>query len=155
MACGASLALSGCSTISGWGDQISEGLGELPLMYRPDVQQGNVIEQTQINRLEIGMSKNQARFVMGTPILIDVFHQDRWDYIFMMKRNREPMEQERVTLFFEDDRLIAVEGDRQPVPGGDTGTQQQSKVVSVPDYGERSSGLFDGILESVGLDPEE
>ena len=123
-------------------------------MYRPDVQQGNVIEQREINRLVIGMSKNQVRFTMGTPMLIDVFHQDRWDYFYTMKRNRKPFEQEQVILLFEDDRLIAIEGDRRQIVDGDIGTDQQAKVVSVPDFGTYNEGILSGILESVGLESE-
>ena len=154
LVCGASLALSGCSTVSGWSDAVSDSLGGLPLMYRPDVQQGNVIEQREINRLVIGMSKNQVRFTMGTPMLIDVFHQDRWDYFYTMKRNRQPFEQEQVILLFEDDRLIAIEGDRRQIVDGDIGTDQQAKVVSVPDFGTYNEGILSGILESVGLESE-
>ena len=124
-------------------------------MYRPDVQQGNVIDQKQINRLELGMSKNQARYTMGTPMLTHVFHQDRWDYIYMMRRPGEPVVQERVTLLFKDDRLIAVEGDYQPIPEGDIGTTQQSKVVSVPDYKDREGSFIGDALESIGLGSED
>lgn len=151
LACAASLASSGCSTVNSVGDSITRGLGSLPLMYRPDVQQGNVIDQKQVNRLEIGMSKNQARYTMGTPMLTHVFHQDRWDYIYMMRHPGEPVVQERVTLLFKDDRLVAVEGDYKPIPEGDIGTAQQSKVVSVPDYKDRESSLLDGALNSIGL----
>jgi outer membrane protein assembly factor BamE len=155
LACAAALALSGCSTLDDWGAGIAEGLGGLPLMYRPDIQQGNVLEQTHVNRLELGMSKNQVRYTMGTPMLTHVFHQDRWDYIYMMRRPGEPVEQKRVTLFFQDDRLILVEGDMQPVPGGDIGIAQQSKVVPVPDYRDRKQGVLDNVLESVGLGPDD
>ncbi len=87
--------------------------------YRMEIQQGNYVTQDMVSQLKAGMTRDQVRFVLGTPLINDVFHQDRWDYIFVRKRNREsPLEERRLTLFFgPDGRLDRLEGDVTPGPG--------------------------------------
>ena len=92
--CAASL-LTGCSTARDISDSISTGFSKLSVIYSPDIQQGNVVTQEEINKLEPGMSKAQVRYLLGTPLLVDVFHQDRWDYIYSMQEGRDPRSQER------------------------------------------------------------
>jgi outer membrane protein assembly factor BamE len=76
------------------------------LVHRIDVQQGNVISQDALNQLKPGMTRRQVQFVIGSPMVSDVFHQDRWDYIYLMQPGRGPVTTEHVTLFFEDDTLL-------------------------------------------------
>lgn len=98
----ASLILAGCSTVS------------LPGQYKIDIQQGNVISQEAVAKLKPGMTKSQVRFALGTPLLIDVFHQDRWDYIYSIQRGGKERQQRHLSLFFADDKLTRIEGDVQP-----------------------------------------
>lgn len=104
----ASLILAGCSSVS------------IPGAYKIDIQQGNVITQEMVEKLKHGMSKSQVRFALGTPLLIDVFHQDRWDYIYSIQRGGEERQQRRLALFFKDDQLIRIEGDVTPAQGEPT-----------------------------------
>ena len=83
----------------------------MPLVYRVDIQQGNVIDQAMINRLESGMSKAKVRFIMGTPLLVDPFHSDRWDYIYSLEPGDGERVQRRISIFFNNDKLTHLEGD--------------------------------------------
>lgn len=154
--CGASLLVTGCSTVKDVGNAIPEALNRLPLIHRPDVQQGNVVSQDAINKLKPGMSKSQVNYLLGTPMLVDVFHQDRWDYLYSMKPGNEEPTQERVALFFEDDRLVRIEGDYRPQP--DTASteakREEESVISVPDYTGDRKGIFSRALETVGIASE-
>lgn len=149
------LLLTGCSTVvdtaSSIGDVIPRTLQRTPLFYRIDVQQGNSLEQPDISRLEPGMSKNQVQFIMGTPLLVDVFHQNRWDYYYGMRRGNGEVEQSHIALYFEDDKLIRTEGDLWPMPLDESDTRKATEIYSVPDY-EEKKGIFTRMLETVGID---
>ena len=88
----------------------------LPAVYKIDVPQGNIVTQEMVNQLQLGMSKKQVNYAMGTPLVIDVFHPDRWDYIYSFQSGRNNREQHRVTLYFENDMLARIEGDYHPQP---------------------------------------
>jgi len=82
--------------------------------YRADVQQGNFISREMIAQLKEGMTPDQVRFILGTPLLNDVFHKDRWDYPFRMKKGNGEVTASRVTLIFADNRLARIEGGDLP-----------------------------------------
>lgn len=82
--------------------------------YRPDVQQGNFISQEMVEQLKPGMTPEQVRFVLGTPLLTDVFHGNRWDYPFRLKKGNGEVITSRVTVYFENNRLARVEGGELP-----------------------------------------
>ena len=143
------LSITGCVNTENLSDPITDKLAQTPLMYKPDIQQGNVISQEQINRLEPGMSKNQVRYLMGTPMLVDTFHQDRWDYVFTMKKGGGDVKRERVALFFKDDQLVKIEGNFRPQPNAEL--PEKDIVITVPDHEERKIGIMDRTLKAVGL----
>jgi outer membrane protein assembly factor BamE len=81
-------------------------------VYRMEVQQGNYLTQEMVSQLQPGMTRDQVRFVLGTPLLTDIFHDNRWDYVFRRQRaNSSEIEERRLSVFFENDRLVRVEGD--------------------------------------------
>lgn len=83
--------------------------------YRMEIQQGNFVSQEMVSQLKPGMSKDQVRFVMGTPLISDSFHADRWDYVFRrQKANSKELEQRNLAVFFEDGKLKRVDGDVTP-----------------------------------------
>lgn len=84
-------------------------------VYRMDVQQGNYLSAEQIDQLAIGMTKEQVRFVMGTPMLTDTFHADRWDYLYRFKPGSGEATREHLLLHFNGDRLERIEGGLKPV----------------------------------------
>ncbi|WP_241673244.1 outer membrane protein assembly factor BamE [Lacisediminimonas profundi] len=82
--------------------------------YRTDIQQGNFISGEMVAQLKPGMTPDQVRFVLGTPLLTDLFHGNRWDYIFDMKRGNGETTRSRLTLHFRDSRLERWEGGNLP-----------------------------------------
>ena len=88
--------------------------------YRIEIQQGNFVSQEMVSQLKLGMSKDQVRFVLGTPLITDSFHADRWDYVFRRQRaNSRELEQRKFAVFFEDGKLKRIEGDVTPAAGTD------------------------------------
>lgn len=83
--------------------------------YRPDIVQGNVISRDLMDSIRPGMSKEQVRVILGTPLLNDIFHVNRWDYIFMYRKGESrEMERRKVTLTFDGNKLAKVEADTLP-----------------------------------------
>ena len=82
--------------------------------YRPDIQQGNFVSQEMLDQLKVGQTRDQVRFILGSPLLNDVFHQDRWDYPFYLARGNGELTTSRVTVFFKDDRVERFEGGNLP-----------------------------------------
>ncbi len=79
--------------------------------HRIDVQQGNALDQENVARLKPGLNRSQVRFLLGTPLLVDPFRTDRWDYVYVYYKAGKLAEQKRITLFFEGDTLARIEGD--------------------------------------------
>lgn len=79
--------------------------------HRIDVQQGNALNPENVARLKPGLSRSQVRFLLGTPLLVDPFRTDRWDYVYVDYKAGKLAEQRRVTLFFEGDLLARIDGD--------------------------------------------
>jgi outer membrane protein assembly factor BamE len=82
--------------------------------YRPDVQQGNFVSQEMMAQLKTGMTPDQVRFVLGTPLLVDIFHVNRWDYVFRMQKGNGEVTTSRVAVFYKDGRVARVEGGDLP-----------------------------------------
>lgn len=85
-----------------------------PGVYKLDVQQGNIITQDAVDQLDPGMSKRQVRFLLGTPLLVDSFNDDRWDYFYSLKNHNGDYSQERLTLFFVSGKLDHMQGNFRP-----------------------------------------
>lgn len=90
------------------------GLSGCNLIYKQNVQQGNALEQEDLDELYIGMNRRQVLFVLGTPSVRDPFHQDRWDYVQTYSRRGGPLVQRTVTLRFENDALSEIIGAENP-----------------------------------------
>ena len=128
---------------------LATACSKVPLgVYRVDVQQGNVLNEDMLAQLAPGMEKRKVRFLLGTPMLIDTFNQDRWDYIYTYSQGGDTIEQRQITLFFEEDRLERIEGDVHQGAGRREVTRGETLVL-VPE--EKNTG---GILETLesGLD---
>ena len=150
----ASLLLGGCSSTSDWalGTNIARGLDALPFVYRPTIRQGNIITQEDVDKLQPGMTKRQVRFALGTPMLVDVFHQDRWDYVLVEQVGSRVLEERSTRLYFDDDRLVRIEGDLRPQPAGEGAEPPaQDLVVEVPDWDGDRDTLFGRSLRAIGL----
>lgn len=88
--------------------------------YRIDIQQGNFVSREMVAQLKEGMqrkegvTRDQVRFVLGTPLLTDIFHADRWDYLFRLQKGSGEVISSRVTVFFKNNRLVRIEGGLLP-----------------------------------------
>lgn len=82
--------------------------------YKVEVVQGNFVSREQVEALAPGMSRQQVRDILGTPLLTSVFHADRWEYVFTLKRKDVEIQTRRLTVFFEGDSLLRHEGDEMP-----------------------------------------
>jgi len=140
MAFGA-LGLQGCGSLA-------RGLENSGVAYRIPIQQGNVLDQERVNQLQPGMAKRQVRHLMGTPMLVDPFHQDRWDYVYTFRPTRGDTEERRVSLFFENDQRARIEGDLTPAAADPTAPPRQT-VVPVPDH--EGPSFLDKALGTIGL----
>jgi outer membrane protein assembly factor BamE len=103
-------SLGACSTM---GDSTRSALSAVT-PYKVEVQQGNFISKEQVDALKAGMTRQQAREILGTSLMMDVFHADRWDYVFTIRRQGLAPMQRRLTLFFNGEVLERFEGDPMP-----------------------------------------
>jgi outer membrane protein assembly factor BamE len=133
------LFLAGCST-----EKLKESL---PGVYRLDIHQGNIVSQQMVDQLRPGMTKRQVAFIMGTPLVVDPFHDDRWDYIYSNEPGGKQRMQKRITLVFDKDELIGLQGDFRPgnlpeiEPGKDV-TIDIPKIEREKSLWEKITGLF-------------
>ncbi len=77
--------------------------------YKPDVQQGNTFDKKQLSQLKVGMTSQQVTFIMGTALLKDTFHKNRWDYIYTYAKGRGKAERRLLTLYFKNNRLSKID----------------------------------------------
>lgn len=77
--------------------------------YKPDVQQGNTLDDKQLALLKVGMTRQQVVFLMGTALLQDPFHKDRWDYIYTFAKGHEKAHRRLLTLYFKGDTLAKID----------------------------------------------
>jgi outer membrane protein assembly factor BamE len=122
------------------------GSGQV-MPYRIDVQQGNAVNQEMVDKLKPGMSKAQARFIMGTPLITDAFHADRWDYVYRFQKGGRLVEERRVTLIFEGDTLKRLEGD--VVAAGNAKAASAPAAPEVAQAAEK--GFFGKMWEKIGF----
>lgn len=104
------VALSACGSV----DNASNHLVNMVRPYKIDIVQGNFVSSEQLAALKTGMSRGQVQNILGTPLLTDIFHADRWDYVFTFKRQGVEPQARKVTVFFKDDIMARVEADPLP-----------------------------------------
>ena len=107
------LALSACSYISP-SNVTTDRVVTFFSPYRLEVVQGNFLSKEQVDALKPGMTRNQVRDLLGTSLMVSIFHKDRWDYVFTYHRQGEASQSRRLTIFFKDERLDHFEGDPMP-----------------------------------------
>ncbi|MFZ5502241.1 MAG: outer membrane protein assembly factor BamE [Pseudomonadota bacterium] len=94
-----SVLLTACNSLS------------VPLLspYKMDIRQGNFVTAEMRDQLKLGMTSQQVRYVLGTPIIHDAFHGNRWDYVYRLKQRGALVEQQNLSLYFEGDKLVRIE----------------------------------------------
>jgi outer membrane protein assembly factor BamE len=114
-----SMLLSSCSYVSA------------PVLspYKMDIRQGNLVTPEMRDKLKLGMSSQQVRYVLGTPMISDAFHGNRWDYVYRLKQRGEVVETQRMTLYFNGDILVRI--DDAGMPAHDAPVVAVEPVVAV------------------------
>lgn len=98
-----SLLITGCGNNFGF-----------PGVYRIDVEQGNIVTTDMVDQLQPGMTRRQVRFILGTPLIEDTFSPDRWDYRYTKRNGNDTLTENRLTVYFEGDKLVNVVGQEVP-----------------------------------------
>ena len=107
--------------------------------YRVEIQQGNVISAEQIEKLTPGTSRNEVRFILGTPLIVDPFHAERWDYFYSLDPAKgEQVTKYRLSIWFENDLVTRTEVEGAGLPG-----------AIQPDLEEDSPGFFSSLWDAV------
>jgi outer membrane protein assembly factor BamE len=114
---------------------LAAGCRSVPMLpgltaHKIDIQQGNVVTKDMLEKLQPGMTRNQVRFVLGTPLLVDPFRNDRWDYVYVMNRKGERVEQRQLKVFFQDDKMLRYEGDT--VTDAQVAQEQSAQTQTTP-----------------------
>ncbi len=152
VATGLALLASGCANKEKSDEYRGSMLNNLPFVYQMTVQQGNIVTEEMVSQLEPGLTKTQVQFLLGTPLLADMFHIDRWDYIYTIRRGHQPMEAKRLTLWFQDDALVKIEGNPKPDMSRPQAIEEEREiVVKVPDW-QDNRGLINRTLNTIGLE---
>ena len=105
LAAGALAALAGCQSLSS-----DSGVVGFLTPYKMEIVQGNVITSEQVAMARPGLTRAQVRDVMGSPLLADPFHADRWDYVFTIRRQGAEPQLRRIVVLFKNDALVSVDG---------------------------------------------
>lgn len=98
-----SMLLASCSNMSDF------KMPTLLAPYKMDIRQGNAITPEMLAQLKFGMNRNQVHLILGTPLVQDPFHANRWDYYYSLSHEGEQVEQKRLTLYFEGDALVRID----------------------------------------------
>lgn len=134
LTCAGAVAVTGCSTAVD--DTQRTMMNSIFRPYVPDIVQGNFISSEQYAKLQVGMSREQVRQILGTPLLASYFHANRWDYVFEFKRLNEKISKERrVTVFFEGDKVTKFNGDALPT--------EVELVAEIDNYAKNKRSFWD------------
>ena len=106
----AAAALAGCSTF----DNATQRMAGVFTPYRVEIIQGNFVSREQVEALRPGMSRQQVREILGTPLVASLFHADRWDYVFTMRRDGVASQQRKLAVFFKGEAFERADGDTMP-----------------------------------------
>jgi outer membrane protein assembly factor BamE len=98
-------------------------------VYRMNIQQGNYLENSTLAQLQVGMTRSQVRYLLGTPMVPDAFDNDRWDYLYYLRKGRlTKPEQRHLTVFFEEDKVARVDRhELNPAAAGATPDAKKSE----------------------------
>lgn len=135
------VALAGCQTWSTYLPDIRQ-LG----VYKLDINQGNYLTQDMVEKLRVGQTRQQVRQALGTPLLTDAFHDNRWDYVYQYTRQGKLLEKRQFTVYFVDDKLARWEGDDVPVSTAQLNRIAADRALAHTPSSE-DKGVFDRFLD--------
>ena len=117
----------------------------IPGVYRIDVQQGNIVDREMLDQLQIGMEPRKVRFILGTPLLVDPFNQNRWVYLYSLRRGSGDELGQRVSVYFVDDRLARIDDRLDPDAVPELATERVQTRVKVPEHSP-PEGFLDRLI---------
>jgi outer membrane protein assembly factor BamE len=134
---------AGCSTMeTTWPALRSFGV------YRIDINQGNYLSQDLVDKLKVGQTKQQVRFVLGTPLLVSPFRPDRWDYVYRFSRQGHLIDDRTFTVYFVDDKLARWEGDEMPASVAELNRQAAARTAGEQGWSDQRS-LLEKLLDAL------
>lgn len=122
-------------------------------MHKIDIQQGNVISESEVAQLAPGMTRREVRYILGTPLVVDPFHQNRWDYFYSLDRRGEELVKRRITVVFENDVVNRIEGNIGTNTAKDV-TQDEGGTV-ITESQQKDKGFFKKTWDKVWGDDDE
>jgi outer membrane protein assembly factor BamE len=137
----AALLLHGCSTWRDYAPDVSR-LG----VYKLDINQGNYITQDMVDKLKEGQNKQQVRLILGTPLLVSAFRDNRWDYLYEYTRQGKKIEHRKFSAYFVDDKLARWEGDELPVSAAQLNRIAADRALA-PQPGTGEKGPWERFLD--------
>ena len=103
-------------------------VGRLFTVYKIDIQQGNAVEPEKVRQLEIGMTKSQVEYLLGTPLITDLFHPDRWDYIYYLIPDYGERDRRHVAVFFEGGTVARIE--EEDIPSIEVASEEEEVEIT-------------------------
>jgi outer membrane protein assembly factor BamE len=137
----ATLFAAGCSTIDTYMPTLTS-FG----VYKLDINQGNFLSQDMVNKLKVGQTKPQVRLILGTPLVVSVFREDRWDYVYEFMRQGRIVEHRKLAVYFVDDKLARWEGDEMPPSAAELNREAAAVTAGEAKWANQRS-WWDSILD--------
>ncbi|HQR02930.1 MAG: outer membrane protein assembly factor BamE [Proteobacteria bacterium] len=133
------LVLAACSSTSDF------KVTDLITPFRIDVRQGNYVDQDMVAQLKPGQTREQVRYLLGTPLMADPFHADRWDYVYRFQPGKGEAQERRLAVFFQDGKLARISGDVVAQEPGqqETAAILPARVVDIPADPDSDKGAKD------------
>jgi outer membrane protein assembly factor BamE len=105
---------------------------QFPGVYRLPIDQGNIITPEMVAQLEVGMSRSQVEYIMGTPLVRDPFNTDRWDYVYTLNKPKEKLERHQLSVFFKGDTLLEFKTDVKPEAPAKIKAEAKAEATTTP-----------------------
>ncbi len=137
----AAALVAGCATIDTYAPTL-RSFG----VYKLDINQGNFISQDMVDKLKIGQTRQQVRLILGTPLVVTVFRDDRWDYTYLFNRQGRTLDQRNFTVYFVDDKVARWEGDEAPPSTAELNREIAARTAGEMKWGDQRS-WWDSILD--------
>jgi outer membrane protein assembly factor BamE len=110
-------------------------------VYKLDINQGNYLSQDVVDKLKVGQTKQQVRFLLGTPLLVSAFRPDRWDYVYEFSRQGYMIEHRTFTVYFVDDKVARWEGDEMPASVAELNRRAAARTAGEQGWADQRSFL--------------
>ncbi|MCC7325320.1 MAG: outer membrane protein assembly factor BamE [Burkholderiales bacterium] len=115
-------------------------------VYKLDINQGNFLSQDMVDKLKEGQTKTQVRALLGTPLIVSAFRDNRWDYVYVFKRGGRVREHRQFTVYFNDDQLARWEGDEMPQSAQELNRIAATRALPEDPYGQ-DAGFLGKVLD--------